>query len=412
MKDVEQLIRLRPDWTNRRAFVVGGGPSLIGFDWETLRNERVIAVNRACETVPWADVLFSMDTRFFNWFLENVKDFEGQIVHHRGSEAQVPSELIDRVIEVDVAGERVITEDLMEGLGSGANSGYGAMNLALALGASPVYLLGFDLNPTQEYKQQWWHDGYPMNDCRPWAQYRANFDYAGRNLIPEGRVLNASVTSSIRGFPIVASWPRRACSPKPDLPYVVVSYFTDMYYREKAERMAASAEIHGLKVWMYDRPDLGNWVRNCGQKPQVILSAMKLFPNQDILWVDADALFRAYPTDMDDFHGVCDLAVRYRGGQVLSGTIYLANNSRVRRFVEEWITEQGKSRTKWDQQTLQTVMTRRRDLRVMRLPEKFCFIFDLDKKGRDRTGEAPMPLPVIEHFQASRRVKAKERMRS
>jgi len=404
---MEQVLSLKPDWVGKRAFVIGGGPSLIGFDWELLRGENCIAVNRACETVPWADVLFSMDTRFYSWFVEQAKAFEGYLVHHRGSAARVPEVLHDRIIEVSVAGEQVITDDLKQGLGSGANSGYGAMNLALLLGANPVYLLGFDLNPTKEQKQQWWHDGYPVNNVRPWIQFRHNFEFAAKHLIPEGRVLNASVTSSIKGFPLVVSWPRRAgtMAPAPVGDFVVVSYFTNAYYREKAERMAASAERLGIQVWMDDRPDLGNWVRNCGQKPSVLLTAMKQFPDQDILWVDADAIIRRFPVGLEDFIG--DVGYHSRGGQAQTGTVFLRNTPGVRFMVEQWITEQGKFRNKWDQHTFQTVLRRRNDLKVVQLPREYCFIYDTDRIAT-RNDLVSMD-PIIEHFQASRKVKAKER---
>ena len=55
------------DWSGERCFIVGGGPSLRGFDWGRLRGERVIAVNRAFEQLPFADISVSLDERWHGW---------------------------------------------------------------------------------------------------------------------------------------------------------------------------------------------------------------------------------------------------------------------------------------------------------------------------------------------------------
>ena len=54
-------------WSGRRCFIVGGGPSLKGFDFERLRGERVIAINKAFYDVPFADIVFAMDSPFLIW---------------------------------------------------------------------------------------------------------------------------------------------------------------------------------------------------------------------------------------------------------------------------------------------------------------------------------------------------------
>mgnify|MGYP002682074433 CR=1 FL=1 len=54
-------------WKGQRCFIVGGGPSLKGFDFGRLRGERVIAINRAFEACPTADIMFAMDPRLYDW---------------------------------------------------------------------------------------------------------------------------------------------------------------------------------------------------------------------------------------------------------------------------------------------------------------------------------------------------------
>ena len=53
-----------PDFSAGRTVIVAGGPSLAGFDWRRLDGERVIAINRACEVLPHADVLWWSDAGF------------------------------------------------------------------------------------------------------------------------------------------------------------------------------------------------------------------------------------------------------------------------------------------------------------------------------------------------------------
>jgi hypothetical protein len=47
-------------------FIVAGGPSVLGQDLEALRGRRVIAINSSVFTVPWADILFFGDWRWWN----------------------------------------------------------------------------------------------------------------------------------------------------------------------------------------------------------------------------------------------------------------------------------------------------------------------------------------------------------
>lgn len=42
-------------------YVVGSGPSLRGFDYESLRGQKIIAVNSAVRFVPWADTWVTCD---------------------------------------------------------------------------------------------------------------------------------------------------------------------------------------------------------------------------------------------------------------------------------------------------------------------------------------------------------------
>lgn len=54
------------EWPGERAFIVAGGPSVLGYDLEALRGRNVIVINSSVYAVPWADFLYFGDYRWWN----------------------------------------------------------------------------------------------------------------------------------------------------------------------------------------------------------------------------------------------------------------------------------------------------------------------------------------------------------
>jgi hypothetical protein len=70
------------EWKGKTAFIVAGGPSVLGQDLSLLHRQRVIAINSSVYAVPWADFLFFGDWRWWNED-ENaaaVASFQGRVV--------------------------------------------------------------------------------------------------------------------------------------------------------------------------------------------------------------------------------------------------------------------------------------------------------------------------------------------
>lgn len=70
------------EWPGETVFIVGGGPSVLGIDLEALRGRRVIAINSSVYKIPWADILYFGDWR---WWHEPdnraaVASFRGRVV--------------------------------------------------------------------------------------------------------------------------------------------------------------------------------------------------------------------------------------------------------------------------------------------------------------------------------------------
>jgi hypothetical protein len=54
------------EWPGETVWIIGGGPSVLSQDLERLRGRRVIVINSSVFAVPWADVLFFGDWRWWN----------------------------------------------------------------------------------------------------------------------------------------------------------------------------------------------------------------------------------------------------------------------------------------------------------------------------------------------------------
>lgn len=123
----------------KRCFVIGGGASLRGFDFYQLKNEYTIGINKINQVFhPW--ILFSWDKVIYDWY-------QTQLIRSIVVMVDVSNSIFDRVFYVRSAGD-FGTPTQIDRIFIGTHTGYAAINLALALGFSTIYLLGFDYKPT------------------------------------------------------------------------------------------------------------------------------------------------------------------------------------------------------------------------------------------------------------------------
>lgn len=191
-------------WAGHRCFIIGGGPSLRGFNFAQLKGEKIIVINRAFEVCPFADIMFSMDNRFYNWLirgqlpgsLEKFMAFKGLKVwlevsnnnYHHG---------IYYVVGLPTDG---FPHSLKAGIYHGNHSGYGALQLALVLGADPIYLLGYDMK--HQGKQTHFHSGYPSRQGEHTLQsFKLGLDRMAPLIRKAGRkVINLNPYSALKCF--------------------------------------------------------------------------------------------------------------------------------------------------------------------------------------------------------------------
>jgi len=392
-------------WKGERCFVVGGGPSLIGFDWELLKDAgRIIAVNRAIEVVPWADIMFSMDSRLYEWYHERRNLLKQESLdaydEFQGMKVWLDSHCYHfqpDIYLVKWLGRSGVSLSLERGIYSGGNSGYSAMMLAVALGCNPIVLLGFDM--AHDKGKTHFHDGYPMGSCNPASRMWIDcFSEAAPKIKAAGiQVINTNPYSNIRCFPfgnIVESG-------KGHEGYIVVSFYT-LDYMESAMRLKRSLDKFGINNYLQKinrtSMDYKDWQRETFFKADFVRNMMNQYPDKDIVWMDADAEVLQYPALLGSIPG--NLAARiYHGSKLLSGTVYFKNCDEIKVLVDDWITlnqkPQDKFRCQQEQLNLQAVVERANGkVKFVNLPQEYCYIFD----ERDKCEE-----PVIIHRQHSRK---------
>ncbi len=406
------LWEILPDgaWAGHRAFIIGGGPSLTGFDFSKLRGEIVVGVNRAFEHVD-CQILFSMDSRFHDWLRSGRlgDDAKKAFAEYGGLKVWLDTHghpFVPGIRTVRSLGASGLTTSLKDGVYHGENSGYAALNLAVCLGADPIYLLGFDGKLAGDGRAHH-HEEYPLPTTQGVLdKFVKYFHDIAPELQDRGvRVVNLNPDSAIRCF----EFDRLEALPAIRRP-VVVSYWTaGSGYAKEAEYLVRSCRGQNLEADVREVPDLGNWQANTRRKAAFILEALDRHPGRGVVFVDADAVFRTYPFEFEDIRehvGLCwrDYALfpaggRTQGRELLSGTIYFSPTDEARDLLRLWIRENERNPLVWEQQNLERIVTHAGwDGMIKEFPASYCQIFDSMKSAG---------APVIEHFQASRRLKEK-----
>lgn len=197
------------EWAGQTAFILGGGPSLRGFDAEVLRGRKIIAVNNSWEMAPWSEVLYFCDEKWWRWHGDKVTiGFCGRYI----VTPAFAGPLVKTLRLVNLSGlDRDPTA-----VRSGHNSGYQAINLAYHFGARRIILLGIDMTTAPDGATHY-HEGHPIS--MPRDLYREMLDNTmkknmlpyfpslGRDLELEGvEVINANPASAL------TYWPRKPLS--------------------------------------------------------------------------------------------------------------------------------------------------------------------------------------------------------
>lgn len=214
-------------WQGGSAILIGGGPSLRGFDWSRFANRpHVIAINRAVIDCPTAEVFFTEDERVVKKYAAELSAFQGEKfiqceeVYVEGCLAAVPDLHVLRRTRKD----KFWAHSLAEGLSYSSNSAIGAANLAEILGAETLYLFGIDCrsesrlitNYHDDYKER---DGWAVNSDQL-ASFKSDWEHwvKPHAAMKIWNVINPAFPSALKCFPSITynDWLTKtgvACSP-------------------------------------------------------------------------------------------------------------------------------------------------------------------------------------------------------
>lgn len=181
-------------WENETVVIFGSGNSLTDeqIEYAYDLNCKYIAINDTYKRVPFADVLYACDYKWWDKHYEEV-DFRGEMWTQ------------DLRAKNEFALGWVLGRN-KSGLGSdcvhfGGNSGYQAINLAYLWGAKRIILLGFDCKPING--KHHWFGQHPqgLNQNQNFAIWISNFNQIAKDLNEQKvEVINCSMDSALDCF--------------------------------------------------------------------------------------------------------------------------------------------------------------------------------------------------------------------
>ncbi|MCI0382024.1 MAG: hypothetical protein L0207_03105 [Chlamydiae bacterium] len=194
-------------------------------------------------------------------------------------------------------------------------------------------------------------------------------------------------------------------------PLVVSFYTVNSIYEVEVQNLIASCDHFSIDYLIEPITSFGSWELNCAYKPFFIYEKLRVC-KKSLLWIDADGKFLQKPSFISAFKG--DFAVRINKdlplthpSRIISSTIFVQYNANGLQIVKRWIEKTTKQildpnrkEEFWDQISLnEALQSIDFPAKINGIPLPYAKIFDhpIDCKLVQN--------PIIEHYQASRRIK-------
>lgn len=183
----------QPEWRGQEAVIIGGGSSLADFDFNCLRECNVIGCNDAFRLgADLVDICLFGDA---SWWQKNKFDLQ----QFSGRKVTCAPSLRDLNAE-DLLQMNRLRDGIQHGciLGWNYSTGAAAVNLAFSLGATTIYLLGFDMGRNEKGKTHWHsHTLHAIHDTS-FARHVRGFYTLAQSLkrFPDVKVWNVTDGSS------------------------------------------------------------------------------------------------------------------------------------------------------------------------------------------------------------------------
>lgn len=187
------------------------------------------------------------------------------------------------------------------------------------------------------------------------------------------------------------------------MPLIISHYTINTGYAKEVRKLTRSLDDLGLRYWVEGIESLGSWRFNSNYCSVQVQRALAQYPDDDILRVDADAVFMQRPVLFEEETFLADVAAhvhnfRWHENELLGGTLFFRNREPVRQLVDQWAhTCMETHPTHRNGDLLQQLLLETSlPIYFQTLPDTYCKIFDLMREVRH---------PVIIHNQASRKLK-------
>ncbi len=194
---------------------------------------------------------------------------------------------------------------------------------------------------------------------------------------------------------------------------IFISYYTkDTIYQEAINNyLIPSLKKLNLEYHVYAIETLGDWKSNAIQKPLILQKALNEFPDNDIIWQDADSEILQDPSLLFNIPEEYDIALHYLNWEahygrpsdvgrfeMLDGTVLWRNTIKIRAFIDELI-ENSTSKKIDHQKTMSRMLETKEGMKVFPLPRTYSYL-PIQPNGEKSFIE--IKNPVIVHHQLSR----------
>jgi hypothetical protein len=200
----------QPIWNGEDVFIIGGGPSLKNFDWNLLEGLNTIGCNDAyllgsdvCKVCLFSDLKWFMNHR------QDLEKYDGLVYGPSSDTHSLPN----KPMWLNVI-KRYAKGIQGDGIGWNGNTGVAAINLAILLGATRVFLLGFDMKRTREDSN--WHlnniDKNPPEVYQKFIEWFKYFYEDWKSKYSHIEIINVTDSSElpyVQKIPVEVFWAER-----------------------------------------------------------------------------------------------------------------------------------------------------------------------------------------------------------
>jgi hypothetical protein len=188
------------DWRGECVAIIASGPSTKTANITALRDRiHVIAIKESIALCPWAEIVYGCDGPWWT-YKKGLPEFKGIKI---SQDVKICSTFNLHHLKVIVTKDKLLLDE--PGIvGSGGNSGFQALNLAVQFGATGIMLVGFDMKQGTDGehwygRNKWNQASNPIEEN--YGRWRKAFTAVAVDLEKMGiGVINASPASALTCF--------------------------------------------------------------------------------------------------------------------------------------------------------------------------------------------------------------------